>query len=82
LPIIFLTGQGDIPASVYAIKQGAEDFLIKPVKKEILFGAIECALARDGRERPQRVRHGEFRARFDMSRRASAKCWRKSCAAS
>jgi len=65
LPIIFLTGQGDIPASVHAIKQGAEDFLTKPVKKEILFAAIERALARDARERAQRVRHCELRARFD-----------------
>jgi len=65
LPIIFLTGQGDIPASVHAIKQGAEDFLTKPVKKEILFAAIERALARDGHERGERARHRELRARFE-----------------
>jgi len=65
LPIIFLTGQGDIPTSVHAIKQGAEDFLTKPVKREILFAAIERALARNAQERTQRARHRKLRSRFD-----------------
>jgi FixJ family two-component response regulator len=46
LPIIFLTGHGDIPMSVRAIKAGAEDFLAKPVRKEVLQEAIERALRR------------------------------------
>jgi FixJ family two-component response regulator len=46
LPIIFLTGHGDIPASVRAIKAGAEDFLSKPASKELLLGAVGRALAR------------------------------------
>ena len=41
LPVIFLTGQGDIPTSVHAMRGGAEDFLTKPVKRQILFNAIE-----------------------------------------
>jgi FixJ family two-component response regulator len=45
LPIIFLTGHGDIPMSVQAIKTGAEDFLSKPVPKKTLLEAIERALA-------------------------------------
>jgi FixJ family two-component response regulator len=45
-PIIFLTGHGDIPMSVLAIKAGAEDFLIKPVPGQILLAAIERALLR------------------------------------
>ena len=65
LPMIFLTGHGDIPASVQAVKQGAEDFLTKPVKKEILFAAIERALAREARDRRQRSRQQELSARFD-----------------
>ena len=45
LPIVFVTGHGDIPTSVQAIKAGAEDFLTKPVAKEKLLEAIERALA-------------------------------------
>jgi FixJ family two-component response regulator len=45
LPIVFLTGNGDIPMSVRAIKAGAEDFLTKPVSSEDLLDAIEKALA-------------------------------------
>jgi RNA polymerase sigma factor (sigma-70 family) len=45
-PIIFVTGHGDIPTSVRAIKAGAEDFLSKPVSKQILLATLERALAR------------------------------------
>jgi FixJ family two-component response regulator len=45
-PIIFLTGHGDIPTSVLAIKAGAEDFLTKPVTSKILLAAIDRALLR------------------------------------
>jgi FixJ family two-component response regulator len=45
-PIIFLTGHGDIPSSVRAIKEGAEDFLTKPVPGQILLRAIERAFVR------------------------------------
>jgi len=65
LPVIFLTGHGDIPISVQAMRGGAEDFLTKPVKKDRLFAAIERALARDAQERAQRARRRELRARFD-----------------
>jgi FixJ family two-component response regulator len=44
LPIVFVTGHGDVPTSVRAIKAGAEDFLTKPVPKEKLLGAIERAI--------------------------------------
>lgn len=50
LPIVFLTAQGDIPASVRAIKAGAEDFLCKPVEKERLLDAVKRALARNRRD--------------------------------
>jgi FixJ family two-component response regulator len=45
-PIIFMTGHGDIPTSVRAIKAGAEDFLSKPIPKQTLLQAIERALLR------------------------------------
>src|SRR5262245_14698192 len=44
LPIVFLTGHGDIPASVRAVKAGAVDFLTKPVRREALLRAVENAL--------------------------------------
>lgn len=65
LPIIFLTGQGDIPTSVSAIRSGAEDFLTKRAPKEDLLAAIERALDRDRTERKERGRLRELRHRFD-----------------
>jgi RNA polymerase sigma factor (sigma-70 family) len=53
LPIVFLTGHGDIPTSVRAIKAGAEDFLTKPVRRDKLLQAIERALAHGERVRAQ-----------------------------
>ena len=50
LPIVFVTGHGDIPTTVQTIKAGAEDFLTKPVQKEKLLAAIERALARHERD--------------------------------
>src|SRR5688572_5222906 len=44
LPVIFLTGHGDIPMGVRAMKAGAVDFLTKPVRREVLMGAIAVAL--------------------------------------
>ncbi len=65
LPLIFLTGQGDIPTSVHAIRQGAEDFLTKPVKREKLFAAVQRALARNTSERQAHARTRELRARYE-----------------
>jgi FixJ family two-component response regulator len=65
LPVIFLTGHGDIPTSVHAMRRGAEDFLTKPVKREELFDAVQRALARNTREREAHTKHRELRARFD-----------------
>jgi FixJ family two-component response regulator len=48
-PVVFLTGHGDIPMSVRAIKSGAVDFLTKPVHDEDLLGAVNAALAQAGR---------------------------------
>ena len=53
LPIVFLTGMGDIEASVAAMKQGAVDFLTKPIDSVRLFGAVEPGLRRDEEQRRQ-----------------------------
>lgn len=65
LPVIFLTGRGDIPASVHAMRQGAEDFLTKPVKREKLFEAVQRALARNAREQAVLSRLRVSRALYD-----------------
>lgn len=55
LPIVFLTGRGDVASSVRAMKAGAVDFLTKPVDPIVLLRAIEIALARDRAARTQRL---------------------------
>ncbi|MGC2526209.1 MAG: response regulator [Candidatus Acidiferrum sp.] len=65
LPILFLTGHGDIPSTVRAMRGGAEDFLEKLAPKKKLLESVKRALARDAREREARARQRELRARFD-----------------
>ncbi len=64
LPILFLSGHGDIPSTVRAMRDGAEDFLEKRTSKEKLLDAVKRALARDARERGERERQREVRALF------------------
>lgn len=64
LPILFLTGHGDIPSTVRAMRDGAEDFLDKRAPKEKLLDAVRRALARDAQERTDRTGRRELRARF------------------
>ncbi len=66
LPIVFLTGHGDIPTSVKAMRHGAEDFLTKRAPRQELLAAVQRALARDARDREARKRRHELRARFDQ----------------
>jgi FixJ family two-component response regulator len=65
LPIVFLTGHGDIPTSVRAMKAGAVDFLTKPVERQALLDAVRNALARDGESRNLRQRDNTLRTRFE-----------------
>jgi RNA polymerase sigma factor (sigma-70 family) len=65
LPIIFLTGQGDIAMSVRAMKAGAVDFLTKPVQRQALLDAVHNALARDAERRTAQERNAAVRARFE-----------------
>jgi FixJ family two-component response regulator len=64
LPVVFLTGHGDVAASVRAMKAGAVDFLTKPVDRDVLLDAIRRALARDGADRAAQRESERLRARF------------------
>src|SRR3984893_1801189 len=63
-PIVFITGHGDIPTSVRAIKAGAMDFLTKPFREEDLTGAIHAAIAQDRDARRKRAESVELRQRL------------------
>ncbi len=63
-PIVFITGHGDIPRSVRAIKAGAVEFLTKPVNSDALIAAIHIAFARDRRERAENANLAALRQRW------------------
>lgn len=63
VPILFITGKGDIPASVQAMKAGAVDFLLKPCPEQQLLGAIQQAISRDALERDTRAELSQLRNR-------------------
>jgi FixJ family two-component response regulator len=65
LPIIFLTGHGDIPMSVRAMKAGAIEFLTKPFREQDLLDAIRQAIERDRAGRVERQELAELRRRYD-----------------
>jgi FixJ family two-component response regulator len=65
LPIVFLTGHGDIPASVRAMKAGAVDFLTKPVRREALLAAVQNALSLDAKGRAARAVLRELQNRYE-----------------
>src|SRR3569832_855943 len=64
IPIIFITGHGDIPMSVRAMKAGAVEFLTKPFRDQDLLDAIQQALGRDRRARSQQADSAELRKRY------------------
>lgn len=63
-PVIFLTGRGDIPVSVQAMKAGAIDFLTKPVDDEVLLNAIRIALEQDRQRRETRHKNSDAEQRL------------------
>ncbi|MFZ0309485.1 MAG: response regulator transcription factor [Candidatus Sulfotelmatobacter sp.] len=65
IPIIFITGHGDIPMSVRAMKEGAHEFLTKPVRGQDLLDSVQKALASDRALRRERREANEIRARFE-----------------
>jgi FixJ family two-component response regulator len=64
IPIVFISGHGDIPTSVQAIKAGAVEFLTKPVRNHQLLDAIRRAIVADQLERPRRAELAELRRRY------------------
>jgi FixJ family two-component response regulator len=64
-PIIFITGHGDIPSSVQAIKHGAVDFLTKPFSDDDLMRAVRAALSRDLQARAERAEMAGLRDRYE-----------------
>jgi FixJ family two-component response regulator len=65
IPIVFLTGHGNIPASVQAMKAGAVEFLTKPIDEQDLFRAIREAIERDRRTRQQHADMRDLRDRYE-----------------
>src|SRR6202030_3480035 len=65
IPIIFITGYGDIPMSVKAMKSGAVEFLTKPFRDKDLLDAIHQALERDQATRQERAELAELRNRYE-----------------
>jgi FixJ family two-component response regulator len=65
IPIVFLTGHGDIPMSVRAIKAGAVEFLTKPFRDQDLLDAVRVALDRDRTRREQETELADIRRRFN-----------------
>lgn len=66
IPIIFITGHGDVPMTVRAMKAGAVEFLTKPFRDQDLLDAIQQALERSRKAREQRAATKELRQRFAM----------------
>jgi FixJ family two-component response regulator len=64
MPVVFLSGHGDVPTTVQAMRGGAEDFLMKRAPKEELLEAVKRALARDARQRAEQARREALRAQF------------------
>jgi FixJ family two-component response regulator len=65
IPIIFMTGHGDIPMSVQAMKAGAVDFLTKPFRDQDMLDAVAAAIERDRSRRKDEQRLSDVRARFN-----------------
>ena len=65
IPVIFITGHGDVPMTVQAMKSGAVEFLTKPFRTQELLDAIQQALDRDRESRERRRESAELRSRYE-----------------
>ena len=75
IPIVFITGHGDIPMTVRAIKAGAVDFLGKPFRDQDLLDAVTAAIQRDQKRREQENTVGDLRAHFSSLTPRERKTW-------
>jgi FixJ family two-component response regulator len=66
IPIIFMTGHGDIPMSVRAMKAGAVEFLTKPYRKNDLLDAVRASIERDRASRRERLEASALRRRYEQ----------------
>jgi len=66
IPIVFITGHGDVPTSVRAMKAGAVEFLTKPFRDEDLLDAIQQAIERDRAARRRQAQLAEVRTRYEL----------------
>ena len=64
IPVIFITGRGDVPSTVRAMKGGAVDFLTKPIDETVLLAAVEHALKKDRTARCEALKHADLLARY------------------
>jgi FixJ family two-component response regulator len=76
LPVIFLSGQGDIPMSVRAIKAGAVNFLTKPVEQKELLAAVQVALMEGERDQAKNKLLADLRARMERLTPRELEVWR------
>jgi FixJ family two-component response regulator len=65
MPIIFVSGHGDVPITAEAMKKGAVDFLTKPVDRDDLLAAVRASLARDAETRAKRAEVGSIQSRLE-----------------
>jgi FixJ family two-component response regulator len=65
IPIVFITGHGDIPMTVQAMKAGAVDFLTKPFRDQDMLDAVAIAIQQDQRRREHEIKMSEVRAHFE-----------------
>ena len=83
MPIIFITGYGDVPMTVQAMKAGAVEFLTKPFKDDVLLSAIRAALERSrvalGRKAEMRVAPGPLRLTFPVVSDRLWRWWSQAC---
>ena len=66
IPVIFITGRGDVPSTVRAMKSGAVDFLTKPIDETVLLAAVELALEKDRVARCEALEHADLLARHHL----------------